>query len=172
MIEDMEKEQSQSTLDIQVERFAATLSGLRQVMGSGFKRAHQQGFSATQFMVLGLIEQAQGDEPLTISCIAERLGIDPATVVRTVDSLEERGLVHRRRGQRDRRQVFVEFTEAGRQVRQELKQRFKMRIQAIFSAMSDEGRASLLRGLEEFVYVGQEVGADAVPSMKGESNGC
>jgi len=93
MIEDMEKEQSQSTLDIQVERFAATFSGLHQVMGAGFKRAHQQGFSATQFMVLGLIEQAQGDEPLTISCIAERLGIDPATVVRTVDSLEERGLV-------------------------------------------------------------------------------
>jgi DNA-binding MarR family transcriptional regulator len=172
MIEEMEKEQTQSTLDIQVERFAATFADLRRVMGAGFKRAHQQGFSATQFMVLGLIEQAQEDEPLTISWIAERLGIDPATVVRTVDSLEERGLVHRRRGQQDRRQVFVEFTEAGRQARQEMKQRFKMRIRAIFGAMSDEGRASLLRGLEEFVCVGQEVGEDAVVSMKGEPDGC
>ena len=172
MIEDMKKEQPQTTLDIQVERFVATFSDLRRVMGAGFKRAHQQGFSATQFMVLGLIEQSQEDEPLTISWIAERLGIDPATVVRTVDSLEERGLVHRRRGQQDRRQVFVEFTEAGRQVRQELKQRFKMRIRAIFAAMSDEGRASLLRGLEEFVCVGQEVGEDAVVSMKGEPDGC
>jgi DNA-binding MarR family transcriptional regulator len=80
--------------------------------------------------------------------------------------------VHRRRGQHDRRQVFVEFTEAGRQARQELKQRFKLRIGAIFGAMSDEGRTSLLRGLEEFVCVGQEVGEDAVPSTKGESNGC
>jgi DNA-binding MarR family transcriptional regulator len=168
----MKKEQSQSALDIQVERFAATFSDLRRVMGAGFKRAHQQGFSATQFMVLGLIEQAQEDEPLTISWIAERLGIDPATVVRTVDSLEERGLVHRRRGQQDRRQVFVEFTEADRQARQELKQRFKMRIRAIFGAMSDEGRASLLQGLEEFVCVGQEVGEDAVVSMKGEPDGC
>ena len=172
MIEDMKKEQSQSTLDMQVERFAATFSDLRRVMGAGFKRAHQQGFSATQFMVLGLIEQAQEDEPLTISWIAERLGIDPATVVRTVDSLEERGLVHRRRGQQDHRQVFVEFTEAGRQARQEMKQRFKMRIRAIFAAMSDEGRASLLQGLEEFVCVGQEVGEDAVVSMKGEPDGC
>lgn len=172
MIEEIEKEQTQSTLDVQVERFAATFADLRRVLGAGFKRAHQQGYSATQFMVLGLIEQAQEDEPLTISWIAERLGSDPATVVRTVDSLEERGLVHRRRGQQDRRQVFVEFTEAGRQARQELKLRFKMRIRAIFSAMSDEGRASLLRGLEEFVRVGQEVGEDAVVSTKGESNGC
>jgi DNA-binding MarR family transcriptional regulator len=172
MVEDMKKEQTQSTLDVQVERFAAMFADLRRVLGAGFKRAHQQGFSATQFMVLGLIEQAQEDEALTISWIAERLGIDPATVVRTVDSLEERGLVHRRRGQQDRRQVFVEFTEAGRQARQEMKQRFKMRIRAIFGAMSDEGRASLLRGLEEFVYVGQEVGEDAVVPMKGETDGC
>jgi hypothetical protein len=69
-------------------------------------------------------------------------------------------------------QVFVEFMEAGREARQEIKQRFKMRIRAIFAAMSDEGRASLLLGLEEFVCVGQEVGEDAVPSMKGETYGC
>jgi DNA-binding MarR family transcriptional regulator len=172
MIEEMEQEQTQSTLDVQVERFAATFADLRRVLGAGFKRAHQQGFSATQFLVLGLMEQAQEDEPLTISWIAERLGSDPATVVRTVDSLEERGLVHRSRDQHDRRQVLVEFVEAGREARQEMKQRFKMRSGAIFAAISDERRASLLRGLEEFVCVGQEVGEDAVPSTKGESNGC
>ncbi len=172
MIEAMEKEHAQLVLDVQVERFAATFVDLHCVMSVGFKHAHQHGFSATQFMVMGLMEQVQEDEPLTISLIAERLGLDPATVVHTIDSLEKRGLVQRRRGQRDRRQVFVEFMEAGREARQEMKQRFTMHIRAIFDAMSDEGRSSLLLGLEEFVCVGQEVGEDAVPSMKGESDGC
>ncbi len=172
MTEDTKKEQVQSTLDAQVERFIGIFSDIRRVLGAGFKHAHQQGFSTTQFMVMELMEKAPEGEPLTISFIAGRLGIDPATVVRTVDSLEKRGLVQRRRDRHDRRQVFVEFVEAGRAARQEMHQRFKMRIGAIFVAMSEEGRVSLLRGLEEFVRVGQEVGEGIGSSTKGESDGC
>jgi DNA-binding MarR family transcriptional regulator len=108
-------------------------------------------------MVLGLVEKAQEAEPCTISSLAGRLGIDPATVVRTVDSLEKRGLVERRRDKHDRRQVFVEFTPAGHAALMEAHQHFITRIRAIFLAMSPEGRASLLDGLEEFVRVGQKV---------------
>src|SRR5882757_7659292 len=85
--------QEQTMVDEQVERFMAAFSDLRKVMGAGFK----QGFSPTQFMVMGLVESVQEGEPYTISSIATKLGIDPATVVRTVDSLEKRGLVERRR---------------------------------------------------------------------------
>jgi DNA-binding MarR family transcriptional regulator len=121
----------------------------------GFKHAHQNGFSMTQFIVLGMIGNAQTTgESRTISSIAAHLGIDPATVVRTVDSLENRGLVERRRSREDRRQVFVEFTAAGRTARQQAHQQFIDRIQAIFLEMSADGRASLIRGLEEFVDVG------------------
>jgi DNA-binding MarR family transcriptional regulator len=145
--------QQQATVDEQVERFVAAFSDLRKVMGAGFKH----GFSPTQFMVMGLVECTQEGEPYTISSIAGKLGIDPATVVRTVDSLEKRGLVERRRDRQDRRQVFVELTDAGHAVRREVQQRFKRQIQAIFVDMSVEGRASFLNGLEEFVQVGQEV---------------
>ena len=144
--------QKQTMVDEQVERFMAAFSDLRKVMGAGFK----QGFSPTQFMVMGLVESVQESEPYTISSIAGKLGIDPATVVRTVDSLEKRGLVKRRRDKQDRRQVFVELTDAGRAARREVQQRFKRHIQAIFVAMSAEGCASFLNGLEEFVQVGQE----------------
>src|SRR5205807_4201852 len=144
--------QQQATVDEQVERFMAAFSDLRKVMGAGFK----QGFSPTQFMVMGLVESVQEGEPHTISSIAGKLGIDPATVVRTVDSLEKRGLVERRRDRQDRRQVFVELTDAGCAVRTEVRQCFKRHVQAIFVAMSAEGRISFLNGLEEFVRVGQE----------------
>lgn len=154
-------EQKQSLLNEQVEQFFATFSDLRKVMGAGFKHAHQHGFGTTQFMVMGLIERAQAAdaEALTISSIAGSLGIDPATVVRTVDSLEKRGLIERRRDRQDRRQVFVEFTDAGRAACLEAHQQFIERIRAIFLAMSVEGRASLLSGLEEFAQVGLEVRA-------------
>src|SRR5438270_13767199 len=100
----------------------------------------------TQYFVLGLISNAQtAGEYCTISGIAGDLGIDPATVVRTVDSLEKRGLVERRRSLEDRRQVFVEFTDAGRAARQEADQQFINRIHTILLAMSEEARSSLMR---------------------------
>ena len=159
MLEMIHHEQKQSLLNEQVERFFANFADLRKVMGAGFKHAHQQGFSTTQFMVMGLLERCQATEgeACTISGIAGRLGMDPTTVVRTVDSLEKRGLVERRRDRQDRRQVFVEFTDAGRAALLETHQQFIGRVRAIFLAMSAEGRASLLSGLEEFVQVGLEI---------------
>lgn len=162
MSETNDYEQKQALLNEQLERFIAIFSDMRKVMGAGFKHAHQHGFGTTQFMVLGLIERAQATdgEACTISGIAGSLGIDPATVVRTVDSLEKRGLIERRRDRQDRRQVFVEFTDAGRAARLEAHQQFIARVRAIFLAMSAEGRASLLSGLEEFARVGLEVRAE------------
>jgi len=147
--------QEQTGVDEQVERFIATFSDLRKVLGVGFKHAHQHGFSTTQFMVLGLVEKSRELEPHTISSIAAKLGLDPATVVRTVDSLEKRGFVERQRDKQDRRQVFINYTEAGHQSLMEAHQHFITRIRAVFLAMSAEGRASLLNGLDEFVQIGQ-----------------
>ncbi len=163
--------QEQPTVDEQVERFTACFMDLRKVMGVGFKHAHQHGLSTTQFIVLGLVGKAQNTgEPCTISSIAGDLDIDPATVVRTVDSLEKRGLVERRRSREDRRQVFVEFTDAGRAARQESHQQFINRIHTILLALSEEGCSALLRGLEEFVQVG--LGTQASHSDKGVIEAC
>ncbi len=143
-------------LGSQAEEFLEVWFQVRQqVQGLNFNRAHQHGVSTTQFMVLGFIGEATAEEPCTISWLANRLSIDPATAVRTVDSLEKRGLVARRRDKKDRRVVFVEFTEEGRQTQASLHQNFKSRLISIFSAMTQEGRVALLKGLGEFVTVGQ-----------------
>lgn len=162
--------QNPSQIDEQVQRFMETYTDLRKVMGAGFKHARQHGFSATQLMVLGLIEKALSAdcEACTISSLAGELGIEPATVVRTVDNLEKRGLVERRRSQQDRRQVFVEFTDMGRAARAAQQQMFINHISMIFRTMSADGRASLLDGLAEFARAGKEVLA-AYTEQKGES---
>ncbi len=148
-------ENGQPPINEEAEQFTFLFLDLRRVLGAGFRHAHRQGFSMTQFIVLGLIGNAQTTgESCTISNIAAHLGIDPATVVRTVDSLENRGLVERRRSREDRRQVFVEFTAAGRAARQQAHQQFVERIHTIFLEMSADGQTSLMRGLEEFVQVG------------------
>jgi DNA-binding MarR family transcriptional regulator len=149
--------QEQAGVDEQAERFIAIFSDLRKVLGAGFKHAHQHGFSTTQFMVLGLVEKSREGEPYTISSIAAKLGLDPATVVRTVDSLEKRGFVARQRDKQDRRQVFINFTETGHSSLMEAHQHFITRIRAVFQTMSAEGRASLLNGLDEFVQIGQGI---------------
>lgn len=157
MTETIVTSQERLVMDEQAERFIAIFSDLRKVLGAGFKHAHQHGFSTTQFMVLGLVERSREGESCTISSIATKLGLDPATVVRTVDSLEKRGFVERQRDKQDRRQVFINFTETGHQSLMEAHQHFITRIRAIFQAMSAEGRASLLDGLDELVQVGQHI---------------
>jgi len=153
-----ETDQSESEVNAEVEAFFTVWNRVRhQVVGAHFKQQHQNGMSATQFMILAMMEEAQGHEPCTISFFAGRLGLDPATVVRTVDSLEKRGLVERRRDTQDRRLVFVEFTALGLTEQQAARQRFKDRLSLIVRGMSEEGRACLLKGLQEFVDIGVQV---------------
>ena len=139
----------------QVEAFLAAWFATRQIVqGLNFNRAHQHGLGATQFLVLTLLEEASPDAPATIGGLARRLKLDPAPVVRTVDSLEGRGLFTRARDPRDRRRVFVELTEAGRAAQRSSRQQFTAAIVAIFRAMSPAGRAALVTGLGEFVAIG------------------
>jgi DNA-binding MarR family transcriptional regulator len=55
-------------------------------------------------------------ENLTISVISQRLGMDPSTLVRSVDRLERQGLVVRGRDPKDRRRNPISITEKGREL--------------------------------------------------------
>lgn len=61
-----------------------------------------------------LLRLARGDEGLTQGTLAERLGVEGPTLVRTLDRLEREGLVERRPLPRDRRAKTVHLTEAAR----------------------------------------------------------
>ncbi len=152
-----EQKQKESELDEQEKEFFTSWSQVRQQgVTSTFKLAHEQEMSATQFAILNTMERGQGRELCTISLLARGMSLDPATIVRSVDLLERRGLVRRRRDTRDRRQVFVEFTEEGQAIQQELHQRSSARLSRLFRAMSGEGRQALLKGLREFLALGRQ----------------
>ena len=143
----------------QAEAFLVAWFGARQlVMEENFRRTNEQSLSTTQFILLRFMQEADAaHESRTISALAALSNLDPATVVRTVDSLEQRGIVARRRDTHDRRQVFVELTPDGRTTLHSSHQRFTARLTAIFRSMSAEGRVALLQGLTEFVTLGLRV---------------
>ncbi len=74
-------------------------------------RARGLAISALQHSILRMLEH----ETLTISEISKRLGLEPSTVLRSLDALERKGLALRGRDARDRRRNPLHVTETGRQ---------------------------------------------------------
>ena len=56
------------------------------------------------------------DEPMSMSALADRMGIDASYVTTIADQLEERGLIERRPHPTDRRVKSLALTEAGRRL--------------------------------------------------------
>ena len=52
--------------------------------------------------------------PISAAGIAKQIYVSPSTLVGILDRLEAKGLIQRRRGERDRRVVHVSTTDAGR----------------------------------------------------------
>ena len=72
-------------------------------------RAYGEKISSLQHGILQMLQF----ESLTISEISQRFGLDPSTLVRSVDSLERKGLVLRGNDPHDRRRNPISITEKG-----------------------------------------------------------
>src|ERR1700739_1147518 len=68
-----------------------------------------------QYLVMMVLWERDG---LTVSEIRERLLLGPAPLTPLVKRMEPSGLIVRRRGDDDERQLFVSLSRAGRELRQ------------------------------------------------------
>jgi DNA-binding MarR family transcriptional regulator len=87
------------------------------------------------------------DEPMSMSALAERLGIDASYVTAIADQLEERGLIERQPHPTDRRVKSLALTPEGRRMRERLAGELWTDV-PILDALSAAERAQL-RGLLE-----------------------
>lgn len=92
------------------ERLAEFRYLLRRFLIFSENAAVAAGLTAQQHQALLAIKGAGSPGALTTGALAERLGIRHHSAVGLVDRLETKGLVRRRPGSRDRRQVFLSLT--------------------------------------------------------------
>ena len=140
--------------EAEVTRFLQAWLAVRQfIQAANFNRFQGAGLSATQFMTLNLLPVREG---VAIGELARRMNLSRATVAKTVDSLEVRGMLRRVRRDTDRRVVFVEITDAGAELQNAAQGHFRTQIKELFQAMPAEDRQGLIRGLESFLGVAQD----------------
>ena len=101
----------------------------------------------------GMINQSQFyilktlyfDGPKKISNLAEELHITAGAITGASDKLIAEGLAERKGEQRDRRIVYLEITEKGKQVVESIQQKNNEITKKFFEGLSDEDIEHLLR---------------------------
>ena len=109
------------------------------------------GLHPREFGVLAVVQRDPG---ITQQAIGEAAGVDPSTMVATLDSLEERGLAERRPHASDRRKRAVFLTEEGEEATRRAQRIGKQVGKETLGALSKDERRQLnallrkLAGLE------------------------
>ena len=77
-------------------------------------------YDLTYVQWLPLYKLAQ-DEDITLASLSRDLQIDPAAMSRSLDRIESKGLIHRKRSLQDRRVVHLELSVEGREIAENVK---------------------------------------------------
>lgn len=97
----------------------------------------------SHFRLLMLMSEA----PHSLGKLAERYAVSLPTMSNTITALEERGWVVRQRSLRDRRQVVVNITPAGKAVLDEVCQHMEAAVATVLRDMPEADRRQLATGL-------------------------
>ena len=118
----------------------------RLILREANRRAASLGSTKAQWRVLARL--ARSGDGLRQVELAEALDVEPISLCRMIDRLEEAGLVERRRDESDRRAWRLYRTEAAAPILAQLEAMGKAFNADILAGVSDEERAAALTVLE------------------------
>jgi DNA-binding MarR family transcriptional regulator len=95
--------------------------------------------------------------PQGVAALAEAVAVTPPTASRLCDRLVRKGLVSRRTGRRDRRQVRVALTESGRRLIDTVTARRREEIATLLEALSPYEQQSVAGALHRLAASAGEV---------------
>ncbi|SDG76189.1 MarR family winged helix-turn-helix transcriptional regulator [Roseospirillum parvum] len=148
------------------DRTRTSLIALRRILGateaSSRALAKRTGLTTPQLIVLKVVEE-KGEA--TAKTIAQRARVAQATATALIDRLVQRGYVVRRRGESDRRQVWVSLTEAGKAALAAAPDPLHERFSSRFEALADWEQAMVVAGLERVAALLDVETVDASPVL-------
>jgi DNA-binding MarR family transcriptional regulator len=95
--------------------------------------------------------------PQGVAALAEAVAVTPPTASRLVDRLVRKGLVRRRTGRNDRRQVRIGLTEAGRRLVDLVTERRRTEIAQLLTSIDPAVQRSMAAGLQQLAQAAGEV---------------
>lgn len=106
-----------------------------------------------QFRVLVVLS---GAGPLRMGDLAERIGVHPSTLSRTVDRLVAGEWMERASAEESRREVHVKLSDRGRALVNDVTDRRRTQIVRVLTSLPDADRAAVRRGMELFAAAAGE----------------
>lgn len=147
-------------------RTDAALRGLRRIMRAAEmaerRLAAETGLTPSQLLLLQ--EVARRGEA-TPSSLAAAVQFSQATVTNLADRLEALGLVARRRGDQDRRQIWVSVTPKGRQILETAPDMLQAQFSGRFQNLPDWEQAMIVAMLERLGSLLDAEKIDAAPLL-------
>lgn len=106
---------------------------------------HETGLTPSQLIFMQILD---GEQEKTAGHVASRMGITQATTTALLQKLESTGMIQRRRGEKDRRQVLLSLTEKGQKVLAIAPNGLHAQFHQQFSALKDWEQIMLISALE------------------------
>lgn len=147
-------------------KLEAVLVSLRRIMRATDMNAkalaRETGLTTSQFQVLLSIGES-GE--LTIGGLARQVNLSQATVTSIVDRLVEAELVARRRGDDDKRKVFVQLTAVGSELMRRTPSALQARFAERFGALEEWQQSMILAAVEQIATLMDADAIDAAPLL-------
>ena len=100
--------------------------------------------SAHQASILDHLDEV---DPMSVTDLADHMGVTVATMSLAIDRLEQKTLVRRERDATDRRRVLLRITPAGVRLREAKSVLDPVRVEQVLSKLASQDRAKALDGL-------------------------
>lgn len=87
--------------------------------------------------------------PVAMNKVSEKFALEKGSFTQIADTLEKVSLIERKRCEKDRRIIYLETTDKGKEVALKIHQATEVRINSLLSELSDVERENFLVSLEQ-----------------------
>ncbi len=155
------KQEIQESYDLRI------LRSLRRVIRAVDKYSRKLdtklGLTTPQLLCLDTL--AKSEMPLTLSALADTVNLGGSTVNGIIDRLEAKQYLVRRRSGTDRRQVFLELTDAGRGIVNAAPSLLQDRFSSALRELPETEQKTITEVLEQVVRLMEADTMDASPNL-------